>query len=236
MGGGVAMTAIGYSRVSTLAQDGNTSREQQETAIREWARAQGLGHVEMFHDTASGANGPEARPGLYEALAALKHSDASTLVVYRLDRLARSLTTQEAVLGVAWKNGAQVASVEQGIIPRDDPPDPMRTAMRQMAGVFAELERRMIVARTTSGRRAKAALGYHMHGPAPYGYRIADGMLERTDEYRNVERIIAMRESGETVRAIAEALNRDRIPSPSGGTWGHSTVRKVLAREAPAAG
>jgi DNA invertase Pin-like site-specific DNA recombinase len=52
--------------------------------------------------------------------------------------------------------------------------DPMRTAVRKMRGVFAQLERGLIRQRTTKGRQAKAAQGGYIGGAPPLGKR-ADG-------------------------------------------------------------
>ncbi|MCA1702756.1 MAG: recombinase family protein, partial [Actinobacteria bacterium] len=46
----------------------------------------------------------------------------------------------------------------------------MRTALRQMVGVFAELDRRMVVKRLRDGRAAKAGTGRKVTGSYPYGY------------------------------------------------------------------
>ncbi|HEV2928352.1 MAG TPA: hypothetical protein VGW74_06645 [Propionibacteriaceae bacterium] len=47
-------------------------------------------------------------------------------------------------------------TTDQGEVLRDDPDDPMRTAMRKMAGVMYELDRRLVVPRLRRGRRLKA--------------------------------------------------------------------------------
>ena len=67
------------------------------------------------------------------------------MVVRDLDRLARAVGVQEAVLAEVWgKNGVVYTSTPPAEVPRDDPDDPMRTAMRQMRGMFHELDRRLI--------------------------------------------------------------------------------------------
>jgi DNA invertase Pin-like site-specific DNA recombinase len=86
------------------------------------------------------------RPGLADALSMIESGEVSVLLVPRLDRLARKLTIQEAALAHVWKHGGRVMACDQGEIGRDDPDDPMRTAMRQMVGVFGQLERAMIEA------------------------------------------------------------------------------------------
>lgn len=60
---------------------------------------------------------------------------------------------QETILALAWRDGGHVFALDQGgEVLRDDP---VRTAMREMAGVFAGLDRRMIVKRLRDGRKAK---------------------------------------------------------------------------------
>ncbi|MEU6768108.1 hypothetical protein ABZ916_37100 [Streptomyces sp. NPDC046853] len=56
----------------------------------------------------------------------------------------------------------------QGEIMPDDPEDPMRTAMRQMMGAFAQLDRGMPVANSRRGLRIKGEKGEYAYGAPPY--------------------------------------------------------------------
>ncbi|MEU9323992.1 recombinase family protein [Streptomyces canus] len=67
---------------------------------------------------------------------------------------------------------------------QDDPDDPMRTAMRQVIGVFAELDRRMVVKRLRGGRTAKAASGRKAVGAYAYGFH-GDGEGRERDAAPN---------------------------------------------------
>lgn len=73
--------------------------------------------------------------------------------------------------------GSRVYSVDTGEVMEDDPDDPMRTALRQMVGVFAQMERGMIAARLRAGRRRKHAEGGYAYGGPPYGFRAERGAL-----------------------------------------------------------
>ena len=125
---------------------------------------------------------------------------------------------------------------------RDDPDDPMRTAMRQMMGVFSQLERGMITARLRAGRAAKR----YAYGSPPFGWR-ADktsptGFARVPVEQRVIERILAWRADGVPMREMARRLNAEEIPpkrraadrnSPRGNQapiWSVSSIRRVLAR------
>jgi hypothetical protein len=108
----------------------------------------------------SGALDLEDRAALTAAIDLIATGKADGLVCYSLDRLAREITVQEAILAKVWEEaGGRVVTSDQGEILRDDPDDPMRTAMRKMAGVMYELDRRLVVARLRRGRRLKAERG-----------------------------------------------------------------------------
>lgn len=153
--------AVAYLRVSTAGQavDGY-GLDAQLAAIAQYAANAGLTLVAMARDEGvSGLLPAHERPGLVNAIAHIAGGHADVLIVARLDRLARDLTTQEAILAQCWGMDAAVHSADLGAIHADDPDDPMRTAMRQMAGVFAQLDRALVVKRLRDGRKAKAALG-----------------------------------------------------------------------------
>lgn len=222
---------VAYLRVSTdtQAEDGY-GLEVQEQAVRRWAKARGDRVVEIFTDEGvSGTVVALDREGLSSAIEAIERGDADAVLIPRLDRLARRLTVQEAVLAHVWNRGGRVFTVDAGEVLPDDPDDPMRTAMRQMMGVFAELDRAMITKRLRDGRRAKASKGGYVAGSPRFGWRAVGGELVRDEvEQAVVERMVAMRSGGASLRAIAGALNAESIPSKRGGRWSPSSVSRVL--------
>lgn len=82
-------TAVGYVRVSTDDQVGHTSLHSQEERIREWCGREGFELVAMFRDEGAPAY-TSRRPGLAALLEELPRLRPDTVVVYSLDRLARS--------------------------------------------------------------------------------------------------------------------------------------------------
>lgn len=228
--------AVGYIRVSTdiqAAEGGGL--EVQERQVRDWCQTHGHHLIAVYRDEGiSGTKDSVDRPGLAQALTSLEGS-ASILVVPKLDRLARKLTVQEAVLAQAWKAGAAVWAVDLGEILRDDPDDPMRTAMRQMVAVFAELEARMIAARMRAGRRNKASKGgYAGYGSPRLGQR-ADGrqLVVDEDEQATIARMVELDRQGRSLRQIAETLEREGLHPKRGGKWWPEVVRRTLARVEP---
>jgi DNA invertase Pin-like site-specific DNA recombinase len=94
------MSLVGYTRVSTGAQDDGL---QQDALIR-------AGCGKIFSDQISGAQ-PE-RPGLSEALAYVR--DGDSLVVWKLDRLGRSLPHLIATVNGLGERGVGFRSLTEG--------------------------------------------------------------------------------------------------------------------------
>jgi DNA invertase Pin-like site-specific DNA recombinase len=216
------------------------SRAQQLRRVREWARRRGDVTIVavLSDDGKSGAlTEDEGREGLAHALATVEDGLAEMLVVPALDRLARKLIVQEAVLAKVWAVGASVWEADRDEeVPEDDPDDPMRTAMRQMAAVFGELERSMTRLRLRRGRVHKHQRGGYAGGrTVPFGQRVeGEGREARRvpcpNEAAVCERVRKLRGSGATYASIAERLNAEGVPTKLGRRWHVSQVRRVLAR------
>ncbi|RIZ71860.1 MAG: recombinase family protein [Methylococcales bacterium] len=146
-----ALVAVAYLRVSTDEQ--TLGMEAQRAAITAWAERQGMTVARWCEDLGvSGGAELEARPGLLEALGAVRDLRAGVLVAHKADRIARDVYVSELVKRELRAAGAGLALVE-GIC-GDDPFSEMAATVMDAA---ARLERRMIGARTKvcpSGWRA----------------------------------------------------------------------------------
>jgi DNA invertase Pin-like site-specific DNA recombinase len=201
------LRAAAYARVSV--SNGSDSIPAQLEHCSAYATSKGFEIVAEFSDDGiSGAKGDDERDGLAAAIAAIEDGQAEVIIAHRADRYARALHVQEAVYAAAWRAGARVFEVIGGEILEDDPDDPYRTAMRQMAGVFAQLERGLIRARMQGGRRRARAAGRHIGGHRPYGYAIdASGNLTPLQsEQVVIARIRALRDGGAGIRAIGREV------------------------------
>lgn len=230
------MRLVAYLRVSSESQLDGYGLDTQEDAVRRWAGSHEHLLVEVVCDAGvSGATDALDRPGLAAALGALRAGRAEGLLVARLDRLARALTVQEATLAICWAAGAQVWTVDQGLVLRDDPDDPMRTALRQVVGVFSELERRLVTKRLKDGRASMAATGRKAVGAYPFAFRAGgdgrarDAVLDAR-EAPVVAGILELRQEGHSYASIAQLLNEQSIPAKRGGRWHPMTIRSVELR------
>ncbi|TQN44407.1 DNA invertase Pin-like site-specific DNA recombinase [Blastococcus colisei] len=227
------MRVVGYVRVSTREQaEHGLGLDVQERSIRKWAKANGHRLVAIHADAGvSGSNGVEDRIGLPLVLEAVRDGQVDALVVARLDRLARALTVQEATLAAVWRMGGRLFTVDSGEVLPDDPDDPMRTAMRQMVGVFSELERRMVVKRLRDGRRRKAELGGFAFGSPSYGQRAEAGVLVDDErEAAALSRIRELHEEGASLRAMAATLTTEGHRPKRSDRWHPQSLARIVAR------
>jgi len=106
-----------------------------------------------------------------------------------------------------------------------------------MVGVFAQLERGVIAARLRSGRLLKAERGgYAGFGAPPYGTRCVDGELVANPcEQRALERALALRCAGASLRTIADTLTQEGHRPKRTDRWHPETLRRMLVRVAPSA-
>jgi DNA invertase Pin-like site-specific DNA recombinase len=132
---------IGYARVSTQDQ----TLDLQTDALKR------AGCEKMFTDTTSGSK--SERPGLQDAMNHLRTGD--TLVVWRLDRLGRTLKHLIALITDLSEKGIGFKSLQENI----DTTTPGGTLIFHIFGALAEFEREIIKERTNAGLQAARARG-----------------------------------------------------------------------------
>ncbi len=225
-----ALRLVILCRVSTGGQVDGYGLDSQEKDCRKWARTAGHRIVKVLRDEGiSGKADEDERAALAEALQLLADGEADGILAPNLDRIARQLTQQEAILSVVWAHGGRAFTADRGEHLADDDDDPMRTFVRQVMGAAAQLERGLIVKRLKSGRRAKAAAGGYATGAPAYGQQAVDGELaEQPVEADVLERMRGWKAEGIGVREICRRLNDSGVPSKRGGKWHPTTVARLL--------
>lgn len=173
---------IGYARVSSNSQD---LRIQKEALSK-------FGCVDIYSESKSGKN--NEREELKKALHSLRKGDV--LVVYKIDRIARSLKSLIEIIELLNTKKVDLISLDSG--DRVDTTSPMGKAFFQIAGVFAELERSMINTRTKVGIEQAKKKG------VKFGRRI--GSKNKNTEYK-LERIKIFLKAGKSYNWIANELS-----------------------------
>src|SRR5438552_3531972 len=164
---------IGYARISTGEQTLDLQRDALERA----------GCEKLFTDTASGAK--TERPGLAKALEQLREGD--TLVVWRLDRLGRSLRHLIDTLLELDQRGVGFKSLTESI----DTTTPGGKLIFHVFGALAEFERDLIRERTNAGLAAARARGRTGGRPKAFGNpkKLAMAKTLYADKQRSIPEI-----------------------------------------------
>lgn len=175
----------GYARVSTSGQarDGN-SLEVQETLLRD------NGAQEMFSDCFTGTK--RDRPQLSVLLDKL--NDGDTLIVTKLDRIARSAIEGIKLVDELMGRGVKINILNLGILSSST----TGKLIRNVFLAFAEFERDLIIERTQTGKAvARTKAGFKEGRPRKYTQeqlRHAVELLE-THTYKEVEAMMKMSKS-----------------------------------------
>jgi DNA invertase Pin-like site-specific DNA recombinase len=182
-----SVSRLGYARVSTDDQTTALQRDALEKAECD----------EIFEDAASGSS--RSRPGLDRALERLRAGD--TLVVWRLDRLGRSLRDLLDLAEALQSRGVALRSLSDHI----DTSTAAGRMLYAVLGAVAQFERDVMRERTTAGLAAAKRRGERLgRRPAltPAQVREARAMLERGEGAAHVARVLRVGRST-LYRAIA---------------------------------
>lgn len=203
--------ALAYIRVSTSEQaEYGASLEAQRVALIAEAERRGW-DVEIVADEGLSAKTLN-RPGLTAALARLDCKEADYLMSVRLDRVSRSVSDFAGLLDRAGRKGWGLVLQSPNI----DTSDPAGRFTVNVLASAAQYERELIGARTREGMAQRKAEGVVLGRP-------------RTMAAGVVARVKLERAAGKSLRAIAEGLNADGMPTAQGGAkWYASTVKVAL--------
>src|SRR5262249_35506322 len=152
--------AVGYVRTSSAANTGpdKDSEKRQRAAIERFARQAGFELVEWFNDPAvSGADPLESRPGFAALLDRVENNGVRVVLVEDASRFARDLIAQELGVLMLIKRGMRVITACGEDL--TDATEPSRIMMRQIAGSFAEYEKRRLVRKLREARERSGKLG-----------------------------------------------------------------------------
>jgi DNA invertase Pin-like site-specific DNA recombinase len=213
---------FGYCRVSSIGQaaEDRDGLIRQRTAIIKYAESHDLTIKQFFEDKLTGKTDMENRPQLQEMLSALLANGVKTVIVERLDRLARDLMVQEKIIGDFQQKKFELVSTEE---PDLCSKDPSRVFMRQVLGAVAQFERAMIFAKTQAAKQRKAASDpTWTQGRKPYGHR--------PGEQEIISRVMELH--GQKIRAsvIARTLNAEGRKTRTGIPFAGQQVLDIIRR------
>jgi site-specific DNA recombinase len=227
-----AVVRVGfYTRISTDEAHQPYSLGAQADRLEAYVKSQENWKIQKrYEDQITGT--VLDRPGLQSALIDAKMGLYDLLLVFRVDRLARSVRTLAAILEELDQHGVAFRSATEPF----DTASPAGRMMVQMLGVFAEFERATLIERVIAGMTKKAAQGGWNGGSRPFGYDYdaGSGCLKVNErEASIVQEIFQMyvsRRMGTTT--IARWLNDRGLRTKRGGRWRADAVITLLSNRA----
>lgn len=221
--------ALAYARCS-IDKEGSFGMESQIDQIQQFSNKSNFEIIQFFQE--EGVSGvDDNRKGWNELTKFLKeNTDIKSVIILRLDRLARDLMLQENMI-------LELRNMEVDLISIEEPDlcsnDPIRKLFRHIRGAISEYERSLISKRLKHGRLKKAETGEYSGGNIPYGYRYIDGKITiNKKEAEVVKKIIGMRRKRKSYKKlsyskIAEQLNQKSILPPKEKKWLACTIHYI---------
>jgi site-specific DNA recombinase len=234
------MDAAIYARVSSDSQDVDLSISAQLRALRDYAAKHGHQIVKEYVDEAESGRTAD-RPAFREmiSIAKTKHPPFESILVWKLNRFARSRVDSITYKKLLRDRGIKVISINE---PLDDTPS--GHLLEGVIETIDEFYSENLGQDIRRGIRETAERGFYPGGRAPLGYRKVkahDGdkvryKLEPEPEdsiaVETIRTIYNMAEKGLGCKQITAALNSGPFRASNGKPWSITTVHKVLTNEA----
>jgi site-specific DNA recombinase len=219
--------AIGYIRVSTQEQATHGySLDAQTAKLQAYASLYDIELIDIVVDAGVSAKSLK-REGLQRVLNTLDNGGADAVLIFKLDRLTRSVKD--------WNVLIEKYFTDKALLSVSDQIDTRTAAGRLCLNVLmsvAQWERETIGERTSTALQYKKSQGEHV-GSNPYGYEAVEKVLQPIrDEAAAIALMQEMKASGETLQAIADELNTQGIATKRGGKWYATSIKNILERVA----
>jgi site-specific DNA recombinase len=219
------MRVVGYVRVSTNEQEDNNSLQDQEDSIRAFCKSQKWEVTNIYKDVASGSN--LKRGGFLELTKDLWENGIDGIVVYKLDRLSRSIVDgYNFILKELELRNKFLKSVTEGFIDTSSSHGKM---FLSMMFTFAEYERNLITDRMKQGREHRAKKGIKSQGSI-YGYVYDAEKIPviNEDEAVTVKKIFKLYKQEKSLGRVKALLDRESILNRSGKPFSRQALHFIL--------
>lgn len=174
------------------------------------------------------------RPDFQRLLEDVKSGIITRVIIYRLDRMSRSILDFASLIEFFKKYGVDFQSTQE----KFDTSTPIGNAMLSITMVFAQLERETIQQRIKDNYYARGKQGFYLGGPTPYG-------LIKIETTQNGKRTKTLTTNPETfpilkqmfelyaykhlsLGEISKHLNSLKILSPKGVAWDSGKISRIM--------
>lgn len=218
-----------YARQSVDKEDSISIESQIDLCKRESSSKD----IKVFKDKGySGKN--TDRPDFQEMMAQIRHGGVSRVIVYRLDRISRSVLDFAGLINEFQKYGVEFVSITE----RFDTSTPIGKAMLMIVMIFAQLERETIQQRVIDAYRSRSRKGFYMGGRIPYGFTLKNTVIDgiKTSMYEPIQEqiqivqlIYSLYEEPQTsLSDVMRYLYEHNIRSNNGQPFSRMRLRDIL--------
>ena len=174
------------------------------------------------------------RPDFERLMEDIKKGLVKRVIVYKLDRISRSILDFSSLMQTFEKYGVEFVSTTE----KFDTSTPVGRAMLNICIVFAQLERETIQQRVSDAYHSRSKRGFYMGGKIPYGYKKEDTIIDgiKTSKYvideqesAQVKLIYSLySDSNNSLNDIVSYLLENNITQLRGKDWRTSRISEML--------
>ena len=218
-----------YARQSVYREDSISIESQIEHCKYETK-----GNEYMIYEDKGFSGKNTDRPQFQAMMNDIKSGRITHVVVYKLDRISRSLMDFAAIIELFKQYNVEFISCNE----KFDTSTPMGLAMLNICIVFAQLERQTIQMRVIDAYRSRSKRGFFMGGKTPYGYKttetVIDGIktsmyVEEPTESEHIRIMYTMyADPANSLGDIVKYFNENGIVHNRGKNWCTSRISEML--------
>lgn len=174
------------------------------------------------------------RDGFQKMMRQIQKGKISKVIVYRLDRISRSLSDFANILNIFKEYNVEFVSSQESF----DTSSPYGDMVVKILAVFAEFERNSIISRVTQAYEHRSEMGFYMGGRRPYGFTLEPTVINNVKTKRltavpeEIEQIRYIYETyaveGVTLGRLLKNLVENKIKPLSGGGWTTAKLSTVI--------
>jgi site-specific DNA recombinase len=221
-----------YTRISSDPSGKALGVQRQEDDARKLCAARGWTVVDVYCDKDHSAYSQrKPRPRYQDMLQDIRDSKINTVVAWHPDRLHRQTRELVPFIDLVNTHGVHVETVTAGVYDLSTPSGRMQA---RIVGSVAEYESEHKSERIRRKLEANAAEGKHHGGSRPYGWE-KDRVTVIPEEAAVVREATAMVLAGQSIKAVARALNAEGHLTSLGRAWRDVSVRDMILRPRNAA-
>lgn len=174
------------------------------------------------------------RPAFHNMINDIKSEKISAVIVYKLDRISRSILDFSSMMELFQKYGVSFISATE----KFDTASPMGRAMLNICIVFAQLERETIQQRVADAYSARSKKGFYMGGKIPYGFSKTQTVLHgvhtskyisNSEEAEDIQKIFDVYSfPSATLGDVLRELNKDSSHNKRGKLWSTARISELI--------